>query len=107
MTQPSLRNCESTFTEELLTECKNERMKLTACGAAVSNGSTVKQLNFIIIKEIRVSCLKLGADTPIARSFGDKSVPLWGLGDRAVILGTVPEVWGQLAPMLAIQLTPS
>ena len=32
-------------------------------------------------------------------AFGDKSVPLWGLGDKAASLGTVPEVWGQLAPM--------
>ena len=32
-------------------------------------------------------------------AFGDKSVPLWGLGDNAASLGTVPEVWGQLAPM--------
>ena len=33
--------------------------------------------------------------TPIARSFGDNSGDLFR--DRAVILGTVPEVWGQLA----------
>ena len=36
----------------------------------------------------------------LALAFGDESVPLWGLGDSAASMGTVPEVWGQLAPML-------
>ena len=37
----------------------------------------------------------------LSQIFGDKSVLLWGHGDKAPSLGTVPEVWGQLAPMLA------
>ena len=44
---------------------------------------------------------------PLSEStFGDKSGLLWGLGDRAVILGTVPEVWGQLAPMSKCEFPP-
>ena len=37
-------------------------------------------------------------------SFGDKMVPVWGHGDKGAILGTVPDFWGQLAPMLALCL---
>ena len=33
--------------------------------------------------------------------FGDKLVLLWGHGDKAPILGTVPEVWEQLATMIS------
>ena len=33
------------------------------------------------------------------RSFGDKMVLLWGHRDKAASLGTVPNFWGQLAPM--------
>ena len=35
----------------------------------------------------------------LSQIFGNKSVLLWRHGDKAPSLGTVPEVWGQLAPM--------
>ena len=31
-------------------------------------------------------------------------VPVWGHGDKGAILGTVPDFWGQLAPMLYVHL---
>ena len=34
--------------------------------------------------------------------FGDKMVPVWGHGDKGAILGTVPDFWGQLAPMQTV-----